>query len=121
MNKNQFEYCGLAFNVKESQTSNGGWMYKLSIPLVTGELKEYLSGIIFTKEKVELPERCEVHLIAKLEVQAAYATYPQRLGFVGFKIEQIFQKAFGKKQSESKPEAKRFQKQDAEANDYVPF
>lgn len=121
MNKNQFEYVGAIFNLKESQTSTGGWMYRLSIPLVTGELKEYLNGVIFTKEQVALTDRCEAHLVAKLEVQAAYGDHPQRISFVGFKIEPIFQNAFNKKQNPSKSEARRYEKQSPNDSDYVPF
>lgn len=96
-------------------------MYRASTPIVTGELKEFLNGVIFTKERVELSERCEVHLIAKIEVQAAYGNYPQRLGFVGFTIEPIFQKAFSKKIKDVKIASRVKEKQNPESSDYIPF
>ncbi len=120
--KNQFEYIGQIFNVKELKT-NSGYGYKFSIPITTTnadkELKEWMNGIIFTKEAVTLTERGEAHFIAKLEVSPAYGEHPQRLGFIGFTITPLFQKAFNKaKSNQPKPHK---EKQDSEASDYVPF
>lgn len=120
--KNQFEYIGQIFNLKELKTSSG-YGYKFSIPITSthgdAELKEWMHGIIFTKEPVTLTERGEAHFIAKLEVSPAYGEHPQRLGFIGFTITPLFQKAFNKtKSNQPKP---RKEKQDSEALDYIPF
>jgi len=96
--KNQFEYIGIVFNLREKPTAKG-WIYSFSIPIskMEGEteLKEWMSGAIFSKEQVSgLKDRCDVHFTANITVNAAYNDRPQSIGFFGFEIEPIFGKVY---------------------------
>ena len=120
--KNQFEYIGQIFNLKELKTSSG-YGYKFSIPITStngdAELKEWMNGVIFTKEPAALTDRCEAHFIAKLEVNPAYGEHPQKLGFRGYSIEPVFQKAFNKTKSNQAKPVK--EKQRGDELDYIPL
>jgi hypothetical protein len=121
-NRNHFEYVGKIFNLKERQTQKG-WMYTLGIP-VNGQSKdgeheytEWLSGVIFTKERVTLQDRGEAHFIAVLEVKPPYGDRPASIGFTGFNIEPVFGNVYRvakKKQPKPQPEP-------VEDSEGVPF
>ena len=109
--KNQFEYIGIVFNLREKPTAKG-WIYSFSIPIskMEGEteLKEWMSGAIFSKEQVSgLKDRCDVHFTANITVNAAYNDRPQSIGFFGFEIEPIFGKVYKvskpKRESDQQP------------------
>lgn len=94
-NRNQFEYVGKIFNLKERQTQKG-WMYTFNVPIngqskdSSEELTIWLDGIIFTKERTALSDRGEAHFTAQLQVNPPYRERPQSVGFVGRFIEPVF-------------------------------
>lgn len=98
MNRNSFEYVGKIFGVKERETTKG-WMYSFSLP-IDGQDKEgqdlsiWMSGVIFTKERVTLPDRCTAHFIGKLEAKPAYKDRPASIGFIGYEVRQVFGKVY---------------------------
>ena len=98
-NRNQIEIVSKIFNLKERQTAKG-YMYSFSVP-INGqtkegdkELTEWLQGVIFTKERVMLADRCEALFTAHLEVKPPYQDRPQQLGFTGYEIQPVFNKVY---------------------------
>lgn len=136
-NRNQIEVVSKIFNLKERQTAKG-YMYSFSIP-INGqtkegdqELTEWLQGVIFTKERVTLADRCEAYFTAQLEVKPPYGDRPQHLGFIGYEIKQVFGKVYRvakPKQQQPQPQAQQQQPQQypqqpgplMNEQDYIPF
>lgn len=121
-NRNQFEYVGKIFNVKERQTAKG-YMYIFSVP-INGqtkdgetELTEWMQGVIFTKERIALKDKGEAHFTAQLEVKPPWGDKPASIGFTGFSIEPVFGQAY----RVPKPKDTRRQEQPEPEYDYIPM